>query len=252
MTAQEPTPKKTKMAHTLILFRHGDSEFNSEGRFAGWIDTHLSEKGRKEAAHAGELLKNFEPKPDVLHTSKLQRSCATADIALEKIDRLWVPVYRTWRLNERHYGALQGRVKHEVLEEVGEEQFMTWRRTYDIPPPPCKEPETDERYKGLDPLPRSESLKMLSQRLLPYWTDVIAPQLKEGKTVLVVAHGSTVRALVKHLDGVSDADIKSLNIPTGIPLVYELDDDLNPIGQRVYLDPAAAVAGANAVAHQGQ
>lgn len=240
------------MAHTLILFRHGDSEFNSQGKFAGWIDTRLSDKGREEAAHAGELLKDFEPKPDIVHTSKLQRSCATANIALEAIGREWLPVYRTWRLNERHYGSLQGRVKSEVLKEVGKEQFMTWRRTYDVPPPPCLEPEQDERYKGLEPLPRAESLKMLLQRLLPYWTDVIAPQLKSGKTVLVVAHGSTVRAFVKHLDGVSDAEIKNLNIPTGIPMVYELDNDLKPLRERIYLDPEAAAAGAKAVARQGQ
>lgn len=245
--------------HTLILVRHGESDWNQKNLFTGWVDVKLTEKGRKEAARAGELLKNFEPKADILYTSKLSRAIQTADIALEASDRLWLDVRRDWRLNERHYGALQGKNKKEVAEEFGEEKFMTWRRSFDIPPPPIAVDDkysqsNDERYKNLNSeiIPRTESLKLVIDRLIPYWDDVISKDLLSGKTVLIVAHGNSLRALVKHLDHISDKDIAGLNIPTAIPLVYELDDDLKPTKPRYYLDPEAAAAGAAAVANQGK
>lgn len=245
--------------HTLILVRHGESDWNQKNLFTGWVDVKLTEKGRKEAARAGELLKDFEPKADILYTSKLSRAIQTADIALEASDRLWLDVRRDWRLNERHYGALQGKNKKEVAEEFGEEKFMTWRRSFDIPPPPIAADDkysqsNDERYKNLNSevIPRTESLKLVIDRLIPYWDDVISKDLLSGKTVLIVAHGNSLRALVKHLDHISDEDIAGLNIPTAIPLVYELDDDLKPTKPRYYLDPEAAAAGAAAVANQGK
>lgn len=245
--------------HTLILVRHGESDWNQKNLFTGWVDVKLTEKGRKEAARAGELLKDFEPKADILYTSKLSRAIQTADIALEASDRLWLDVRRDWRLNERHYGALQGKNKKEVAEEFGEEKFMTWRRSFDIPPPPIAVDDkysqsNDERYKNLNSeiIPRTESLKLVIDRLIPYWDDVISKDLLSGKTVLIVAHGNSLRALVKHLDHISDEDIAGLNIPTAIPLVYELDDELKPTKPRYYLDPEAAAAGAAAVANQGK
>ncbi|MBO3663798.1 phosphoglyceromutase [Microbacterium stercoris] len=245
------------MAHTLILLRHGQSEWNELNLFTGWVDVRLTELGRAEAARGGELLKEQGVLPDVLHTSVLSRAIQTANLALDAADRLWIPVKRSWRLNERHYGALQGKDKAQTLAEFGEEKFMEWRRSFDVPPPvidPADEyAQTDDpRYVGIDgEIPGTESLKIVIDRMLPYWESEIVPDLQAGKTVLVTAHGNSLRALVKHLDGISDEDIANLNIPTGIPLVYELDDDMKPLGPGRYLDPEAAAAGAAAVASQG-
>ncbi|GAA3657577.1 phosphoglyceromutase [Microbacterium marinilacus] len=246
------------MAHTLILLRHGQSEWNELNLFTGWVDVRLTELGRGEAKRGGELLKEQGVLPDVLHTSVLSRAIQTANIALDAADRLWIPVKRSWRLNERHYGALQGKDKAQTLAEFGEEKFMEWRRSFDVPPPvidPADEyAQTDDpRYAGIDgDVPGTESLKLVIDRMLPYWEDEIVPDLQAGKTVLVAAHGNSLRGLVKHLDGISDDDIAALNIPTGIPLVYELGDDLKPLGPGRYLDPEAAAAGAAAVASQGK
>ncbi|HVX09077.1 phosphoglyceromutase [Humibacter sp.] len=244
--------------YTLILLRHGESEWNQKNLFTGWVDVRLSEKGRTEAAHAGELLASAGLLPDVLHTSVLTRAIQTADLALESADRLWVPVRRSWRLNERHYGALQGLDKAETKAKYGDEQFMLWRRSFDVPPPPLADDAEwsqagDPRYADLtdEELPRTECLKDVIARMLPYWRSDIIPDLAAGKTVLVTAHGNSLRALVKHLDGISDDDIAGLNIPTGIPLVYRLDEDFLPLGPGEYLDPEAAAAGAAAVAAQG-
>ena len=245
------------MAHTLILLRHGQSEWNELNLFTGWVDVRLTELGRAEAARGGEMLKEQGVLPDVLHTSVLSRAIQTANLALDAADRLWIPVKRSWRLNERHYGALQGKDKAQTLAEFGEEKFMEWRRSFDVPPPvidPADEyAQTDDpRYVGIDgEIPGTESLKIVIDRMLPYWESEIVPDLQAGKTVLVTAHGNSLRALVKHLDGISDEDIANLNIPTGIPLVYELDDDMKPLGPGRYLDPEAAAAGAAAVASQG-
>lgn len=246
------------MTHTLILLRHGNSTWNQKNLFTGWVDVKLSDQGVAEATRAGELLAESGITPDVLYTSVLTRAIQTANIALDTAGRSWIPVKRSWRLNERHYGALQGKDKTQTLEEFGPEQFQLWRRSFDVPPPPVDDDSEfsqahDERYAGLgSDLPRTESLALVIERLLPYWNSDIAPDLKAGKTVLVTAHGNSLRALVKHLDGVSDEDIAELNIPTGIPLVYTLDDDLKPIGVARYLDPEAAAAGAAAVANQGK
>jgi 2,3-bisphosphoglycerate-dependent phosphoglycerate mutase len=246
------------MTHTLILLRHGNSTWNQKNLFTGWVDVRLSEQGIAEATRAGELLAESGLKPDVLYTSVLTRAIQTANIALDRADRAWIPVKRSWRLNERHYGALQGKDKAQTLEEFGAEQFQLWRRSFDVPPPPLDDDSEfsqahDERYAGLgDDLPRTESLKLVIDRMLPYWQSDIVPDVLSGKTVLVTAHGNSLRALVKHLDGISDDDIAELNIPTGIPLVYRLDDNLAPIGPAEYLDPAAAAAGAAAVANQGK
>lgn len=246
------------MPHQLILVRHGESEWNKSNQFTGWVDVRLSEKGRQEALRAGELLKEKNIKPDILYTSRLSRAIQTANIALDNADRLWLDTKRSWRLNERHYGALQGKNKSQIQEEFGEKQFMTWRRSFDIPPPEIEDGDkysqiNDERYAELDKseIPKTESLKLVIDRLVPYWDSDISKSLKEGKTVLVVAHGNSIRAMVKFLDNVSDEDISNLNIPTAIPLVYELDDDLKPVKKAYYLDPAAAEAGAAAVASQG-
>lgn len=246
--------------YTLILLRHGESQWNALNLFTGWVDVNLSEKGEAEAARGGELMEEAGILPDILHTSLLRRAIRTAQIALDNCDRHWIPVRRSWRLNERHYGALQGKNKKQTLEAYGEEQFQLWRRSYDVPPPPI-DPE-DEYAQTHDPryadiagteLPQTECLKDVVGRMLPYWEQEIVPDLKSGKTVLVTAHGNSLRALVKHLDQISDADIAALNIPTGIPLVYELDANLQPVvkGGR-YLDPAAAAAAAAAVANQGK
>ncbi|MDR1151246.1 MAG: phosphoglyceromutase [Bifidobacteriaceae bacterium] len=245
------------MTYTLVLLRHGESEWNAKNLFTGWVDVPLSEKGRVEAARGGGLLTDAGLSPDILHTSLLRRAITTANIALDAAGLHWIPVKRSWRLNERHYGALQGKNKAQTLAEYGEEQFMLWRRSYDVPPPPIAigsefSQDADPRYAGA-PLVLTECLRDVLDRALPYWHAHIVPDLTSGKTVLVAAHGNSLRALVKHLDGISDADIAAVNIPTGIPLVYELDGDLNPTvkGGR-YLDPDAAAAAILAVANQGK
>ncbi|GAA1268820.1 phosphoglyceromutase [Sphaerisporangium rubeum] len=245
---------------TLVLLRHGESEWNAKGLFTGWVDVSLSTTGEEEARRGGRLLLDTGVRPDVVHTSVLTRAIQTANIALGAADLLWLPVTRSWRLNERHYGALQGKDKAQTREEFGDEQFMLWRRSYDVPPPPL--PDDDEysqagdlRYAGLPPelLPRTECLKDVVGRMLPYWYDSIVPDLAAGRTVLVVAHGNSLRALVKHLDGISDEAIAKLNIPTGIPLRYELDAGFKPVvAGGEYLDPEAAKAAAEAVANQGR
>jgi len=246
------------MTHTLILLRHGNSEWNQKNLFTGWVDVGLTDQGREEANRAGELIAAFEKQPDLQYTSLLKRAIHTANIALQVADLDWLPVKRSWRLNERHYGALQGKDKAQTLEEFGEEKFMTWRRSFDVPPPELDDDAEysqvhDPRYVGIDgEIPRTESLKLVIDRMLPYWESDITKDLAAGKTVLVTAHGNSLRALVKHLDGISDEDIASLNIPTGIPLIYELDDTFMPIKPAYYLDPEAAAAGAAAVASQGK
>lgn len=241
----------------LILLRHGQSEWNASNQFTGWVDVNLTEKGEAEARRGGELLKQEGVLPEVVYTSLLRRAIRTANIALNAADRHWIPVVRDWRLNERHYGALQGLNKAETKEKYGEEQFMAWRRSYDTPPPALDNDAeysqaNDARYADLDTVPQTECLKDVVARFVPYFEAEILPRAKKGETVLIAAHGNSLRALVKHLDGISDEDIAELNIPTGIPLVYELDADgkvLNPGG--TYLDPEAAAAGAAAVAAQG-
>ena len=246
------------MTNTLILLRHGQSEWNEKNLFTGWVDVRLTEKGRGEAANAGKLLSEAGLLPDVLHTSLLSRAIQTANLALESADRMWIPVRRSWRLNERHYGALQGLDKSETLEKYGEDQFMEWRRSFGTPPPVLDDSSewsqsNDPRYAGIDgERPRTECLKDVIDRLLPYWSDSVLPDLNSGKTVLVTAHGNSLRALVKHLDGISDDDIAGLNIPTGMPLVYEIDEGGAATGPGRYLDPEAAAAGAAAVAAQGK
>jgi len=247
------------MPYTLILLRHGESDWNAKNLFTGWVDVELTEKGRAEAQRGGVLMREAGLLPDVVHTSLQRRAINTACIALDTADRHWIPVRRSWRLNERHYGALQGKDKKQTLEEFGEEQFMLWRRSFDTPPPPLDDDSEfsqagHPQYAGLgDELPRTECLKDVIERFLPYWESDITADLKAGHTVLVAAHGNSLRALVKHLDGISDEDIAGLNIPTGMPLVYELDDDFAPVvkGGR-YLDPDAAAAAAAAVANQGR
>ena len=247
------------MTYNLILLRHGNSVWNQANLFTGWVDVDLSDQGRTEAKRAGQLLQESGLKPDVLFTSVLKRAINTAHIALDQIDRNWIPTIRSWRLNERHYGALQGLDKAETLAKYGPELFQTWRRSFDVPPPEIADDNKysqahDERYAGLGgELPKTECLKDVLVRMIPYWDEAIAPELRSGKTVLVTAHGNSLRALVKHLDGVSDDEIAELNIPTGIPLHYKLDAILKPLvpgGE--YLDPEAAAAGAAAVANQGK
>ena len=247
------------MTHTLVLLRHGESEWNALNLSTGWVDVPLTDKGRAEAVNAGALMKDAALLPDVLHTSLLRRAINTANTTLDVIDRHWIPVSRSWRLNERHYGALQGKNKAETLKKFGEEQFMLWRRSYDVPPPPLADDDEfsqvgDARYADLgDDIPRTECLKDVVERMLPYWESAIVPDLRAGKTVLVTAHGNSLRALVKHLDGISDADIAGLNIPTAQPLVYRLDESLSPtVPGGEYLDPEAAAAAALAVANQGK
>ncbi|MCU0279047.1 MAG: phosphoglyceromutase [Candidatus Nanopelagicales bacterium] len=244
---------------TLILLRHGESEWNALNLFTGWVDVNLTEKGVSEAGRAGDLLSSSGMLPDVVHTSVLRRAIRTTNLALEQCDRQWIPVRRSWRLNERHYGALQGKNKKQTLEEYGEEQFMLWRRSYDTPPPPIAADDEysqfdDPRYSQLPPeiRPLTECLKDVVGRMLPYWYDAVVPDLRTYGTVMIGAHGNSLRAMVKHLEGISDADIAALNIPTGIPLVYELDGDLRPTGPGTYLDPEAASTAAAAVANQGK
>jgi len=247
------------MTGTLILLRHGDSEWNAKNLFTGWVDVDLSAKGESEARRGGEQLRDHGLRPDVLHTSLLRRAIRTANIALDVADRHWIPVSRSWRLNERHYGALQGKDKKQTLEQFGEEQFMLWRRSYDVPPPPIEQDDEfsqhgDARYAGLGAaMPETECLKDVVTRLMPYWETEIQTDLADGLTVMVAAHGNSLRALVKTLDDISDDDIAGLNIPTGMPLVYELDESFRPVtrGGR-YLDPEAARAAAEAVANQGR
>ncbi len=247
------------MTHTLVLLRHGESVWNAENLFTGWVDVDLSDRGRAEAVRGGELLASAGVLPDVLHTSVLRRAITTAAMALDTADRHWIPVRRSWRLNERHYGALQGKDKKATLAEYGEEQFMLWRRSFDVPPPPVAagaqfSQAGDPRYAELgDEAPATECLRDVIARMLPYWRSGIVPDLRRGHSVLVVAHGNSLRALVKHLDGISDQAIAALNIPTGIPLVYRLDGDLVPVqAGGEYLDPEAAKDAIAAVANQGR
>jgi len=247
------------MALTLILLRHGESEWNAKNLFTGWVDVRLSQVGEIEAKRAGELLKDRNLLPDLVHTSLLRRAIHSAELALDSCDRHWIPVRRSWRLNERHYGALQGKDKKATLEAYGEEQFMLWRRSYDVPPPPIDDSDpysqaSDPRYQDLeDSQPRTECLKDVVARMIPYWIDAIVPDLHAERKVLIAAHGNSIRALVKHLDGISDSDIAGLNIPTGIPLLYELDENLKPLKKGgEYLDPIAAKAAIEAVANQGK
>ena len=246
---------------TLVLLRHGESEWNAKSLFTGWVDVDLSAKGEAEARHGGELLSEHGLLPDVVHTSMLRRAIRTAEIALNACDRHWIPVRRSWRLNERHYGALQGKNKKTTLETYGQEQFLLWRRSYDVPPPEIADDDewsqvNDPRYGSLPPelMPRTECLKDVVHRMLPYWYDTIVADLLLGKTVLVAAHGNSLRALVKHLDQISDTAIAGLNIPTGIPLLYDFQPgSLIPADAGgVYLDPAAAAEAAAAVANQGR
>src|SRR6478752_4828863 len=246
------------MTYTLVLVRHGESDWNAKNLFTGGVDARLTDKGRAEGVSAGEQLKEAGILPDIVHTSLLRRAITTANLALDAADRHWIPVKRSWRLNERHYGALQGKDKKQTLEEYGEEQFMLWRRSYDFPPPDIElgsefSQDADPRYAG-EPIPRAEALEQVLVRALPYWESDIVPDLKTGKTVLVAAHGNSIRALVKHLDDVDDATIAGINIPTGIPLLYTLDEETlkptNPGG--TYLDPDAAAEAIKAVANQGR
>jgi len=245
------------MSKTLIVLRHGHSIWNELNLFTGWVDVRLTERGQEEAKRAGELMKEADLLPDVLHTSLLSRAIQTANLALDTADRLWIPVKRSWRLNERHYGALQGKDKAATLEEYGEELFQTWRRSFDTPPPPIEDDSEysqvgDPRYADIEGyLPKTESLKLVIDRMLPYWLSDIKTDVMVGKVTLVVAHGNSLRGLVKHLEGLTDEEVTDLNIPTGIPLVYHFNDKGEITGKGEYLDPEAAAAGAAAVASQG-
>ncbi|MDQ3616071.1 MAG: phosphoglyceromutase [Actinomycetota bacterium] len=253
-------PTSHTAPYTLILVRHGESDWNARNLFTGWVDVPLTEKGRAEAERAGSLISDAGALPDVLHTSVLRRAITTAQLSLDACERHWVPVKRSWRLNERHYGALQGKDKKATLEEYGEEQFMLWRRSYDTPPPRISDDDTwsqigDARYADLpdEIVPRTECLADVVERMLPYWYDAIVPDLRAGLTVCVAAHGNSLRALVKHLDDISEEAVVGLNIPTGIPLVYELDENMHPLEKGgTYLDPDAAADAIKAVANQGR
>jgi len=243
----------------LILLRHGESEWNAKNLFTGWVDVRLSQKGEAEAKRGGELLKERGLLPDVVHTSLLRRAIATSQIALDAADRQWIPVHRSWRLNERHYGALQGKDKAQTLAQYGEEQFQLWRRSFDVPPPAIEDNDEfsqagDPRYADLgSAMPKTECLKDVVDRLIPYLVGEITADLDAGKTTLVVAHGNSIRAIVKHIDCISDADIAGVNIPTGIPLFYEFDGAFEPIKKGgEYLDPEAAKDAIAAVANQGK
>lgn len=245
--------------YKVVLLRHGESTWNKENKFTGWTDVDLSEKGITEAAQAGKLLKEQGYTFDIAYTSVLKRAIRTLWLTLDQMDLMWIPVIRNWRLNERHYGTLQGLNKAETAAKYGEEQVLVWRRSYDIPPPKLK--KSDERYPGNDPkyadvakknIPLTECLKDTVERFLPYWHKTIAPQIKSGKKVLITAHGNSLRALVKYLDNTSDQEIVNLNIPTAIPLVYELDEDLKPIKSYYLGDQEALKNAMNAVANQGK
>ena len=245
--------------HKLVLLRHGESEWNQENRFTGWHDVDLTAKGEEEGRRSGRLLKDEGFAFDVVYTSLLKRAIRTMWLALEELDQTWVPVHREWRLNERHYGALQGLNKAETAAKHGEDQVLIWRRSYDIPPPALdpddeRHPGKDRRYANLpaENLPLSECLKDTVDRFMPLWQDTIAPMVQDGKSVLIVAHGNSLRALVKYLDGVSEEDIVGLNIPTGMPLVYDLDADLKPLDRRYLGDPEAVAKAMEAVANQGK
>jgi 2,3-bisphosphoglycerate-dependent phosphoglycerate mutase len=245
--------------HELILLRHGESEWNAKNLFTGWVDVRLSTAGEAEAARGGKLLAERNLLPDVVHTSLLRRAIHTSQLALDSCDRHWIPVRRSWRLNERHYGALQGKDKKETLAKYGEEQFKLWRRSFDVPPPPIDSNDPysqakDARYADLGAqLPATECLKDVVTRMIPYWQESVIPDLKAGKRVLITAHGNSLRALVMHLDGISESDIAELNIPTGIPLLYKLDSDFKPVKKGgEYLDPEAAKAAIQKVANQGK
>ncbi len=250
----------TQARYRLVLLRHGESDWNAKNLFTGWVDVGLSEKGRAEAVRGAGLLADRNVLPDVLHTSVLRRAIQTAQLCLDQCDRHWLPVRRSWRLNERHYGALQGKDKKATMEEFGEEQFMLWRRSYDVPPPPLDDDDEysqvgDARYAALpdELMPRTECLADVVHRMLPYWYDAIVPDLRGGQTVLVAAHGNSLRALVKHLDTMTEDAVVGLNIPTGIPLLYDLDADMRPVTRGgEYLDPDAAAAAIEAVKNQGR
>lgn len=242
---------------TLVLLRHGESEWNARNLFTGWVDVDLTDKGRAEAIRGGRLMAEQDLLPDVLYTSLLRRAISTANLALDACDRHWIPVTRDWRLNERHYGALQGLDKAETKARYGDEQFMAWRRSYDTPPPPIEKgtefsQDADPRYADIGGGPLTECLADVVTRFVPYFEQAIVPDLQAGNTVLIAAHGNSLRALVKYLDKMSDQDVVGLNIPTGIPLRYDLDENLVPkVPGGTYLDPEAAAAGAAAVASQG-
>ena len=247
------------MTRKLVLLRHGQSQWNLENRFTGWVDVDLTDQGRAEAAAAGRLMREEGLRFDVAHTSTLKRAIRTLNLALAELDQDWIPVHKSWRLNERHYGALQGLDKAQTAARHGDEQVKVWRRSYAIPPPPMAaddpgHPANDPRYAGLDRrvLPATESLATTLERVLPYWHDAIAPALKEGRDVLVAAHGNSLRALYKYLNDVSKEDILELNIPTGIPLLFELDDGLEVVSYRYLGDPEAVRRAAEAVANQGK
>ena len=247
------------MTKKLILLRHGESEWNALNLFTGWVDIRLSEKGIGEAKRGGQLLKERGLLPDIVHTSLLRRAIHTSQLALDEAERHWIPVKRSWRLNERHYGALQGKDKKETLAQYGEEQFQLWRRSFDVPPPPIDDKDKysqfgDARYADLGAaLPKTECLKDVIDRMIPYFTGDVADDMNSGKTVLITAHGNSIRAMVKHIDCISDEDIAGVNIPTGIPLLYEFDDNFEPIKKGgEYLDPAAAKSAIEAVANQGK
>jgi 2,3-bisphosphoglycerate-dependent phosphoglycerate mutase len=246
--------------YKLILLRHGESQWNALNLFTGWVDVDLSEKGIAEAKRGGELIKEKNLIPDSLHTSLLSRAIKTSELALAAAGTKEIPTTRTWRLNERHYGALQGLNKKDTLEKYGEEQFMLWRRSFDVPPPPIEPTDkyaqnNDPKYSTMSPseIPLTECLKDVVDRVIPYWKDSIIPDLKSGKTVLIVAHGNSLRALIKYLENISDEDIAKLNLPTGIPLLYTLDENFKPVvSGGEYLDPIAAQAAISAVANQGK
>lgn len=247
------------MTYKIILLRHGESQWNKENRFTGWTDVPLSEKGIREARSAGQLMRKEGFVFDKAYTSCLKRAIKTLWLALEELDQMWIPVVKDWHLNERHYGALQGYNKAAMAQKMGEAQVRLWRRSYNVPPPPLmpddpRSPANDPRYAGLNPavLPLTECLKNTVARVLPYWNEVISPDIKSGQRLIVAAHGNTLRALVRYLDGIGDEEIVGLNIPTGIPLLYELDGELRPISHRYLGDPEAARAAAEAVANQAR
>jgi 2,3-bisphosphoglycerate-dependent phosphoglycerate mutase len=245
------------VAGKLVLCRHGQSDWNKKNLFTGWTDVELTDKGRQEAVDAGRVLSELDYDFDIAYTSVLARAIHTLWLILDELDRVWIPVIRDWRLNERHYGALQGLNKGETARKYGEEQVHIWRRSYDIKPPPLetddeRHPSHDARYAGIDNLPATESLATTLDRVMPCWNEMIAPQLKAGKNVLIAAHGNSLRALVKMLDEISEEEITGFNIPTGIPIAYELDDDLKPLSRAFLGDPETVAAAAAAVANQGK